>query len=70
MMLTKGMTAEQMDAMIAAMEWEVLESDEYENEFDGSLSRELVIWQEDHAVAVYLSHEVISELQYVPAWML
>ena len=67
MMLTKGMTTEQMTEMIKASAWEVLSDEKYEEEEGSS---DLVIWQTDHAVAVEVTKGVVTDLQYVPAWAL
>ena len=69
MKLTKGMTAEEMTAMIEASAWEVMDDEEYKYE-DGTVERDLTIWQTDHAVAVELSDGVVTDLQYVPEWAL
>ena len=67
MMLTKGMTAEEMTAMVDVMGWEMVDDKEYEA-YDGSVARSLTVWQGDHAVAVEMLHGVVDSLEYVPAW--
>jgi len=69
MMLIKGMTTEEMTAMVDAMGWEIIDDEEYDA-YDGSVARALTIWQEDHAVAVEVFHGVVDSLEYVPAWAL
>lgn len=69
MMLTKGMTLEQVEMMVALMGWELLDSEDYEA-FDGSSARSLTVYQGDHAVAVDLFHGVVDSLEYVPDWAL
>lgn len=69
MMLTKGMTAEQVEEMVEVSGWEILEEEEYEA-FDGSVAVSMVVFQGDHAVAFDLFHGLVDDLQYVPEWAL
>ena len=67
MELTKGMTAEEMTAMVETQGWEVVDDHEYEA-FDGSVARQVTLWQGDHGVAVDLIHGVVEFLEFIPDW--
>ena len=67
-MLKRGMTYEEIKAMVKENGWEVLE--EKENEQYGDVWTELTIWQDDHAVFVQVDDEGIYEIQFAPAWAL
>lgn len=69
MMLTKGMTIEQVEGMVKTAGWEIFDDEEYKA-FDGSMALSMTVLQGDHAVAVDFFHGVIDELQYIPAWAL
>ena len=69
-MIRRGMTREQIEAMVAAEGWEVLQDKECKDEFCGDVWTELTIWQDDHAVAVGLDEEGVYEIQFIPRWAL
>ena len=59
MMLTKGMTREEVETMMTACGWEYLED------------ATDCVWQGDHAVGIcYDESGRVEELQYIPEWML
>jgi len=67
-MLTRGMSHEEVMAIVEGQDWEVLEERLYEE--DGEEWTEMTIWQGDHAVAITIDEEGVYEIQYVPAWAL
>ena len=65
MMMTKGMTRQEVEQMVEAMGWEMFDA----MEEDGCFS--CTVWQEDHAVAVECDEdERVASLEYIPAWAL
>jgi hypothetical protein len=67
-MFERGMTMEQVEEMVEAMGWEILQEEEYEE--DGEEWVEVTVLQGDHAVALGLDADGVYEIQFVPLWAL
>ena len=67
-MFERGMTMEQVEEMVEAEGWEILQEEEYEE--DGEEWVEMTVLQEDHAVALGLDADGVYEIQFVPLWAL
>lgn len=67
-MFERGMSYEEVMAMIERMGWEILE-EEHEEE-DGEEWTVVTVWQEDHAVALGIDEGGVYEMQFIPRWAL
>lgn len=69
MMMTKGMTRQEVEEMMTLEGWALLDEEEYTE--DGVTYYECTVEQGDHAVGVSFDADGrVSSLQYVPAWAL
>lgn len=67
-MLTKGMTAEEMFAMIESEGWEITDEDEWVHE-DGTYSKYYTICQDGYnEVEAELKDGAIRHLEFLPGW--
>ena len=68
MKLTKGMTAEEMFAMIESEGWEITDEGEFE-QADGTCTKYYTICQNGYdEVEAELKDGVIRDLEFLPGW--